>query len=387
MAWSEDGITWTRAAKPFGEHVPIAIGYGTQFLMVGGDGYAASSEDGVSWVVRAATTVFGASAMRAVAYNSGADVWVIVGQNGKIALGTRTNYVDATALEAEAQAPLAGEYNVYLAGGYFRLGAPPAGLITADVTQGAAASDRTAGQLFTDVLTLAGKTAADWSTGDVTALDTANDAVLGDWVNEERTCAEQLDRIAASVGAWWGVDRLGIYRIQQLTAPSGTPAAAFVAADMLRPLERIVPTDPGRGIPVFQTRVRWGRVGAVQEDLAGGVDAVHQALVSTEWREATATDAAVQTVHLLAPQTIADSLLTTEADAQDEADRRQTLRGVLRHCFTTTVRLDAETLLLDLGDVVTLTHARYGLAAGADFRILRVEPDARAGSLGLLVWG
>jgi hypothetical protein len=157
---------------------------------------------------------------------------------------------------------------------------------------------------------------------------------------------------------------------------------------MLRALVRIVPNDSTRGLPVFQTIVRWGRVYAVQEtDLAFGTLPDHRALVSKEWREATDTDTAVQTIHLLAPQTVEDSLLTTEANAQSEADRRQTLRGALRHLFAFTVALDAETMLLDLGDVATLTHSRYGLSAGADFRILGIEPDARAGSLGLSVWG
>jgi hypothetical protein len=426
---SADGITWTSRTSGVGASTMYAAVYGGgQFVVVGADSKVAVSANGILWGLATG----GMPTQRGIVYADG--LYVVAGDDQDISISgdgitwtpraegaTTTDYFaiaqvgagavcaagqetgggagevyrcaipgtysSAADLEDEDLAPAPGTYKVYLAGGYFRLGASPTGLITADVTQGAAAGDRTAGQLFTDVLTLAGKSSGDWSAADVTALDTANASVLGFWTADEMRCDELLTLLAASVGAWWGVDRLGIYRIKQLTAPSGTPAAAFVADDMLRPLTRVVPNDPGRGLPVFQTIVRWGKVYAVQDDLAGGVSATRRALVSKEWREAKDTDTAVQTIHLLAPQTVEDSLLTTEANAQSEADRRQTLRGVLRHLFATTVALDAETMLLDLGDVATLTHSRYGLSAGKDFRILGIEPDARAGSLGLSVWG
>lgn len=425
---SPDGTTWTSRTSGVGTSALYGAVYGGgQFVLVGADSKVAVSANGTLW----ALATGGMPTQRGIIYADG--LYVVAGDEqdvsvsgdgivwtpraegastehyyaiarvgtGAVCVGGEDTlsageiwrctipgtYSSAADLEDEDLAPLPGTYKVYLAGGYFRLGASPAGLITADVTQGAAAGDRTAGQLFTDVLTLAGKSSADWSAADVTALDTANASVLGFWTADEMRCDELLTLLAASVGAWWGVDRLGIYRIKQLTAPSGTPAAAFVADDMLRPLTRIVPNDPGRGLPVFQTIVRWGRVYAVQDDLAGGVSATRRALVSKEWREAKDTDTAVQTIHLLAPQTVEDSLLTTEANAQSEADRRQTLRGVLRHLFAFTVALDAETMLLDLGDVVTLTHSRYGLSGGEDFRILGIEPDARAGTLGIQVWG
>ena len=109
--------------------------------------------------------------------------------------------------------------------------------------------------------------------------------------------------------------------------------------------------------------------------------------LKNDWREATAVDAAVQTAHALAPQVVEDSCLTVEADAQAEATRRQTLKGVKRDRLEITIGLDDETDELDLGDVLTLTHSRYGLSAGKQFLILGVQPNAQEHTLTLTLWG
>ena len=111
------------------------------------------------------------------------------------------------------------------------------------------------------------------------------------------------------------------------------------------------------------------------------------AFLANEYREASSTDASVQTAHLLAPQIVEDSCLTVEADALAEAARRQTLRGVKRDRIEITVPLDDDTDELDLGDVILLTHDRYGLDAGKQFVVLGVQPDAAAHTVTLTLWG
>ena len=117
------------------------------------------------------------------------------------------------------------------------------------------------------------------------------------------------------------------------------------------------------------------------------VTSARLAFLSSTWREAAAVDNAVQIPHLLAPQTTEESLLTDETDAQAEADRRQTIRGVRRDRFEIVVPLDETTDVIDLGDVVSLTHSRYGLSAGKLFRVLGVDPHASKRTLKLTLWG
>ena len=109
--------------------------------------------------------------------------------------------------------------------------------------------------------------------------------------------------------------------------------------------------------------------------------------LSSEWRDAVATDAGVQTTHLMAPEIVEDSLLVLEADAQAEATRRQTLRGTQRDRFEVVIQMNDNTEDKDLGDVITLTHSRYGLDAGKQFVVLGIRPDAARNRITLDVWG
>lgn len=374
---ADSGVTWTARAFPCSTALTatqaIAFGDGRFVGALGNYGIAGTSLDGSAWLAVPDSTFTAADYIIAAVYGTG------------LAAST---YANATDLEDDSLAPQPGMWKVYLAGGYIRLGSAPIGLLTADVTQGAAASDRTAGQLYTDLLARAGMVAADWVAADITALDTANSAVLGYWTDQETTVAAVCDLVAASVGAWWGVGAAGTYRIAVFDAPSGSAVAAFTENDALRPLERLATNDEGHGIPTWRCTVRWGRCYAVQgTDLAGAVTATRRALVSKEWREASDEDASVQTAHLLAGETLEDSLLTSAADAGAEATRRLALRGVRRDRFALTVPLDTETGAIDLADVVTLTYPRFGLHAGDDFLVVGLTPDVRRQELALEVWG
>jgi hypothetical protein len=101
------------------------------------------------------------------------------------------------------------------------------------------------------------------------------------------------------------------------------------------------------------------------------------------------TDVAVQTAHLLAGSTEEDTLYTNAADAQAEADRRQTLRGVQRSAFRVVVPMhdtDRNYEAIPLGAVGTLSHPRFGLSGGVLVRVIGIEPNAAARQLTLTLW-
>ena len=109
--------------------------------------------------------------------------------------------------------------------------------------------------------------------------------------------------------------------------------------------------------------------------------------LATEWREAVAQDIGVKNAYPLAMEVTEATLLVNAADATTEATRRQTMRSVLRHRYEVVLPLDDDTITLDLGDVVQITYDRYGLDAGALFRIIGLEPDAENERLTVQVWG
>jgi hypothetical protein len=398
---SLDGVTWT--TRTSGTTVDLGAGvYASPYYMVGATSsngsLRLSTDAGVTWTGR----VGGLSAFGLAAGNS----TVVVASNSVVStsVGAGT-YGSIAALLDDTQAPAPGTFK-YLSsssGSYIRLGESAVGTITADVTQGAAPANRTAAQLFTQLLTRAGYSAANWSAADVTALDIAAPYVLGGYYDSATTYIAVLDAIAASVGAWWGPDQFGIFRIQQLTAPVAPAVISFGVNDVVKPITIGVSTGGSNntgaastvdGLPVYRCTVNWGQSYTVQTtDLATGVSAARRAVVAQQWRTAQASDLTVITGDPLASETIEDSMLTTAADAQTEASRRLALRKVQRRPFEVTVPFTPETAVVDLGTVIEVVTPRYGLqaaesdGAGALLRVLGVAANAKDSTLAITAWG
>jgi hypothetical protein len=329
--------------------------------------------------------------------NDGAIASAVVYDNG-VLLTAGADYTSQA--DMETNAPAGGQVRVWPGGGYFRLGSPPAGQITADVTQGATAADRTAAQILRTLATGPGGLAAgDVSSADVTALDTANGAVVGLYLDAETTVRRAMEQVSDSVGAWFGFDRLGILRMRRLEAPSGTPAivlrrldqasvADATTVDMID-LERVATNDEGRGVPAFAVRLGYQRVWVPQTDgLAGAVTAARREVLRQPLRYVTSTDATVQTQHLLARELEYETLLDDAAAAQTESDRRLTLRSVRRDRLRVRVRLDeALASAVDLGATVQVVLPRYGYSAGRLFAVIGIETQAARRLAILDLWG
>lgn len=289
--------------------------------------------------------------------------------------------------DMETTAPAAGQFRAWPAGGYIRLGSTPAGQIAADLTQGAAASNRTAAQMLKHLAEDAGLTAGEISSADVTALESANSAVLGIWLEGDGTFREAMDSIAESVGAWYGFDSAGVLRMGHLTAPSGTPVLTLYDYDTHDGIERRPLKD--NTVPIWRAVCRHTHNWTVQaSDLAGSVTDARRAWLTEHSRAANSDDAAIKTQWLLAGEMERDTLLTSAADAATEAARLLALHKVRRDLFDVPVTLDILTNnSLKLMDVVELELARFGMDSGKSFRLIgiRVELDKHRAILSL--WG
>jgi len=303
------------------------------------------------------------------------------------ALTKGSDYADQAAMEASA--PAAGNFRAWPSGGCFRLGSLPAGEITADVTEGAAIANRTAAQIAQAIGTgPGGIDPGDVSAADIAALDAAVPAELGLWVADEQTCRAALDAVAQSVGAWWGFDREGSFRIQRLDAPVGTPVADLDRFNVLG-INRVPTADTGAGVPAWRATLRYRPNHTVQtSDLAGSVAADRRAELAEDSRKVVAEDAGVKAAHLLAPELEWQSLMTDAADAAAEAGRRLDLYKLRRDRYEVQAALTpALADALDLGVVVRLTLPRFDLAAGKLFRVIGLQPDLRLDRLDLTLWG
>jgi hypothetical protein len=288
--------------------------------------------------------------------------------------------------DMETNAPSAGQYRVWLAGGMFRLGSAPVGQITCDAVQGATSSNRTAAQVAKQTLLDAGIASGDISSSDVTALDTATSAEVGLWVNDANTARAALDTVLGSVGGWWGVDRLGQFRMARLDAPSGSPVATLTEVEIIK-IDRIASADAA--IPVWRVNLGYQPFATTQtSDLAGAVTAARRGELAEPYRKVTASDSSVQTLHPLAETMDIETAISSAAAAQTEADRLLALYKVRRDTLSLRVALDASlAAAIDLGAVVSVQVPRYGYDSGRLMRVTSIRTDLRGGVLDLTLWG
>lgn len=294
--------------------------------------------------------------------------------------------------DMETNAPGAGQYRAWLnaAGSYIRLGSEPVGAVTVDATQGAATANRTSAQLMKQALLKGGIASGDINATDVTALDTAAAYECGYWVADgtDATGVTVLDALANSVGAFWGVDRLGKFRMAQLAAPLSVNSIGTITALDIIKVDRVRSTDQGGGVPAWQVTLNYGRMFTVQDDLAAAVPTALKSDRAEEWRAVVSNDASVKTQWPKAQELSFDTHLTTAADAATEAARRLGLYKVRRDTLQARCKLtDALAASIDLGTTIVVQLSRFGMTAGKAFLVTGIRTDLRNNTFDLTLWG
>lgn len=209
-----------------------------------------------------------------------------------------------------------------------------------------------------------GKASTRFTTADIDAVnfaafDAAHPQVVGRYVEDRTNQAVVIQELAASVGAQALMTRVGKLRLVQVALPAaGTPFAIgpqHMRERSLRPSQRVP--------AVAAAKIAFDKNYTVQENLKTDLPPLHADLYATEWLTETASDAAAQALYRLTDDPVqAETCLKSRADAAAEAARRQALYGVPRTIY----EFDGEPALqqLELGQAVTLTADRYGLASG-----------------------
>lgn len=294
----------------------------------------------------------------------------------------------ASQADMEATAPSANQYRVWnsASGCYIRLGSAPNGTVTVDATQGAT---RTVGQLYSAILQAAGISSSDISSSDIAAIDAAAPYEVGVYASSqsEYTPIQLLDTLCASVGAWYGADATGVFRIGQIALPTGTAVGTITATDIIK-IERVASRDAGVGIPAWKVKLGYQRVWTVQNDLTSNVSDARKQFVAEEYRRIEVSDSAVKTANLLSPEIAFDTVLNSKTDATAEANRRLTLYKARRDVYEVTVRVDAALAsVLDLGRIITLQINRFGMSAGKKFLVIGIRTNLRGYQFDLTLWG
>jgi hypothetical protein len=205
----------------------------------------------------------------------------------------------------------------------------------------------------------------------LTAFDAANPHPVGIWLPEKANVLATCQDLAASVGAMLMTTRLGKAKLVQINATlSATGAIPVGEDDMIQRTLKIAEKLEVSGAVKLGYCKNW----TVQDKLESGIPEAHKDLFKKEWLEITRKDqTTLDDYKLHGEPDQEDTYLLTEAGAIAEADRRLGLRKKPRTVYQ--YQGFADSLTLQLGDVVLLTHSRYGLSGGKLGLVVKLEPD------------
>ncbi|WP_116609891.1 hypothetical protein [Paraburkholderia unamae] len=225
-------------------------------------------------------------------------------------------------------------------------------------------------------------TAADIDTANFAAFNAAHTQAVGVYLSDKTNVLDCCQGLAASVGASLIVTTAGLLRLVELDLPAtGTPWSV-TASDM--ELRSLAITERS----TVQAAVKLGFCHnyTVQNQLQTGIPQSSKDLFAQEWVTVTASDDAVASNYSLTtePDEV-DTNLLVKAEAQAEAQRRLGLWKVPRHVYQFTAY--AWLMLVELGDAMTITHERFGLAAGKTGLVVSIGRDWLSGriTIGVLI--
>lgn len=284
----------------------------------------------------------------------------------------------------EAYSVAAGEFELWPAGGFVKLGSLPAGVVTFQSAEGdglaltgAIVRDLIAATTLLDPQELVASSFA--------ALDAAQAADVGIFIapSDNADAGEIIEDLLAGIGAFGAFDRHGRFFVDRIVEPAGSPVDVFDGTDIVE-LDRD-PLPAGLAPPPWRTRVAYKRNYQVLDgELAAAVAAADRAYFAEHYLLGIGSDPAVLTAFPLAQDSEpVEAFFAAAADAEAEAARLQVLYGTLRSLWRLT--LPRRALLLELGDLISIKHPRFGLSAGRSVLVLEVAPEINAGGRADLV--
>lgn len=258
------------------------------------------------------------------------------------------------------------------AAGTFRLLASPVGTITASV-QGCKAGGTyraTAGALIPHIAKTWGTqplSSGDVDTATFATFDAAHTQALGLYLSDRANVLAVCQQLAASVGAQIAFNAAGQLTVRKIDLPAAGTPGSVTASDIVQHSLALAQRPP----IAAAVKLGYCRNYTVQSGLQSGIPPEHAELFGQEWLTATASNSTTAATYKLpeAPPEQTDTALQATAAAEAEAARRLTLWGTRRRVIA--YQGAPSTLLHQVGAAQTITHSRFGLAAGVTGQVIK----------------
>lgn len=284
---------------------------------------------------------------------------------------------DYAALVAIALA--AGEYEVCPTEGYVKLGSLPAGRVTfGDAVGGGFV---TTADIAADVIASSSLPGQEIDVGSWNLFEERRPETVGAFIGQDDAASvgEAVASLLDGVGSFAAFDRLGRLFVRLVELPAAASAVDdFPVTEVIR-LDR-APLPGGLSPPPWRVRVAHLRnYQEMSGDLAAAVTAARRSYLAQPYQLATASSADVLAAHPLAQDRApVEAFYADEADAAAEAERLLALYGTVRSLWRMT--LPRRALLLELGDVITVSYSRFGLSSPTPMMVVETTPNINGGS-------
>ena len=196
------------------------------------------------------------------------------------------------------------------------------------------------------------------------------------------TYARVFDDAATVAGMWYGFDRLGRFVSKVFDAPSGTPVLTLSRSNCIS--VKRSPT-PGLEVPLYQLSVNATQTWKSQ--YTSPTNYVRDYFLAEQWLQRFTYSDDAQLVKHKAAKSLHFDLLIAPADFAAWRARYMALFGVERSLITAVVPLSADSLAVDLGDVVMVQWPRFNLSDGRLLRVVSVRYALRERQIEFALWG
>lgn len=280
-------------------------------------------------------------------------------------------------------------YNVDLTKGTFKLLNSPAGAITCSV-QGDKNTiyNNTVSAVIKRIVknfgnpSIAGAiTDSDIDLTNFSTFETNHPQKIGIYISSKENIISVCQQLADSVGAQLVASRTGLLKLLKVTTP--TSGTTTITDDYILQNSFAVANKPDI---MTTSKLGFCKNWTIQDNLLTGIPSSNKDLLSGEWLSKTYTNTTAQTLfksNALPEQK--DTLMLTDAlsHVTDEATRIVNLWSSQRYTYRFTVT--SKFLQLQLGDMITVVHRRFGLSSGSAAQIVSSEIDWDTGFMTLEV--
>lgn len=214
-------------------------------------------------------------------------------------------------------------------------------------------------------------------------FDITHQQPVGIYITQESNIISVCQELAASVGAQFTSTRSGLITLLKLTSPVTDAGSRNITDDdIVRGTLSV-----SQKVPVKATiKLGYVKNWTVQTQLLTGIPEEHKTMYSKEYYYISADDAGVRAAYKLAtePDPVNTLLITNSSSyVLNEATRRLDLWKTPRYTF----RLECipKFLNIKLGEMVKLTHYRFGLTGTKSAQVISLQTDWYTGKVSMEV--